>query len=187
MLFKLNTTSNAIINDEVVSDLINVVNSLQPMEDLTIYLKGQGGELGSSNAIIDILNETAKFNNVYLIGYESLESCHFQIMFQTLCQGKKLLSHTFGMLHKSFYPGMQISEGGLPKNDDYNNFMFSLSRENGEMSFLAKSLNLTKEEKKRFNNNSEVYFSSNRMQELLEFNKKKTIIKPIKYSINENN
>lgn len=183
MLFKLNTEKDPEIKDQTVDELIVIINSLQPTEELTIYLKGPGGQVDSANAIIDIINEASKYNNIYLIGYGSIDSSHLAIMFKTCCQGKRLLYGTSGMLHKAYYSSIHISEGGNIKNDSYNKFLHSESMGPGEMTLLSKDMKLTKEERKAFNDNSDVWFGYERLSELLEANKKKTIQKVIKYEI----
>lgn len=174
MLYRLDTS----IDDKTLDELINVVNALDVNETLTLYIKGDGGETAVSNAIINILSNLSKTNNVILVGYEMMCSSHFNIFFETLCSEKILLSDTKGMCHKPFW-NIRVSENAQIKNDLFEHFKKAVMEECRTFTDLTKVVKFTKEELRELRNNKDIYILPNRMKEMLEYNKTKRICKSL--------
>lgn len=174
MLYRLDTS----IDDKTLDELINVVNALDVNETLTLYIKGDGGETAVSNAIINILSNLSKTNNVVLVGYEMMCSSHFNIFFETLCSEKILLSDTKGMCHKPFW-NIRVSENAQIKNDLFEHFKKAVMEECRTFTDLTKVVKFTKEELRELRNNKDIYILPNRMKEMLEYNKTKRICKSL--------
>lgn len=174
MLYRLDTS----IDDKTLDELINVVNALDVNETLTLYIKGDGGETAVSNAIINILSNLSKTNNVILVGYEMMCSSHFNIFFETFCSEKILLSDTKGMCHKPFW-NIRVSENAQIKNDLFEHFKKAVMEECRTFTDLTKVVKFTKEELRELRNNKDIYILPNRMKEMLEYNKTKRICKSL--------
>lgn len=182
MFFRLDNK----ITNKAFDDLLIIINDLQPMEPLDIYIRGEGGELGVAEAIIDVLNKTSMTNPVHLFGYEFLISSHFHIFFKTKCHSKTLSPESYGMIHKGSWNSTLLEGGGMRK-DDYDLFMKEYYSSSDTLSALRKVCKFNNEEIKKFKNNQDVYIMPTRLTEMLDFNKTKTILKPIKYIIHDNN
>lgn len=174
------------ITDASLDSLINVVNDLQPFESFDLYLRGNGGELGVADAIISILNKVALTNTLNIYGYEYLISSHFHIFFKTKAHSKILSSQSYGMIHKGSWKA-DLLEGGNMRKDDYDLFMKDYYASSDTLKELHKFVKFNAEETKKFKNNQDVYIMYDRMQDILNYNKTKTILKPIKLKIDESN
>lgn len=174
------------ISDSTLDSLIMAVNELQPLETFDLYIRGTGGELGVADAIVSILNKVSMTNTLNVYGFEYLMSSHFHIFFKVKAHNKILASHTYGMIHKGSWKA-ELLEGGNIRRDDYDIFMKDYCTSADTLKELNKHVKFSTEEIKKFKNNQDVYIMPNRMDEMLEYNKAKTILKPIKIKLNENN
>lgn len=181
MLYKLQGGENDYINDQTLEELITCINQLAPSEDLSIYITGPGGELASCFAIKDIIETESLYRNITLIGYGHLYSCHFILLFDTMCQDRKILNNTCGMFHKPFTQGLKYSEGGYIKNEDENAFILATSKDSTIALDLIAKLKLNNAEKKLILSNSDSFFSYPRMLELVDISNKKNKRKKIVY------
>lgn len=172
------------INDESVLSLMNVVNELQPYEELNVYLKGDGGETSCAEAMIDILNNLALTNAVTLTAYESINSCHFSIFFETKCYNKVLLPSTKGLMHKCAWT-VELMSGGKPINEPFIKFKMAFMENVDCITPINKLVKFNSDELKRLKNNEDVWFLPSRMKELLEYNLKKTKVSLPKMIIHE--
>lgn len=173
------------ITDASLDSLINVVNDLQPFEPLDVYIRGTGGELGVADAMISVLNKVSITNTLNIYGYEYLISSHFHIFFKVKAHSKVLSSQSYGMIHKGSWKA-DLLEGGNMRKDDYDLFMKEYYASSDTLKELHKFVKFNSEETKKFKNNQDVYIMYDRMQNILDFNKTKTILKPIKIKIDEN-
>lgn len=179
MLYRLDNR----ISDDTLDGLINAVRELQPLEDLHIYMRGEGGEIGPAEAIINILDNISNTNNVTLFAYDFILSSHFQIFFKSRVQNKVILANAHGMIHKESWE-ISIAEGGRFKQ--YHKFMENFISVRDTLPETKSLVKLTNEEIKTYKNNEDVWVLNDRLHEMLEYNKKKTLKKPIKI-IYENN
>ena len=174
------------ITDASLDSLITVVNDLQPLEVFDLYIRGEGGELGVAESIVDIINKISLTNTINIYGYEYLMSAHFHIFLKIKAHSKVLSPSTYGMIHKGSWQSTLLEGGGMRK-DDYDLFMKEYFAEADTLKSLHKIAKFNSEETKKFKDNHDVYIMPNRMLEILEYNKTKTFLKPIKYKLNENN
>lgn len=182
MFFRLDNK----ITDASLDNLMVIANDLQPLEVLDVYIRGEGGELGVAEAIIDIFNKISLTNTINVYGYEFLISSHFHIFFKMKAHSKTLSPQSYGMIHKGSWSSTLLEGGGMRK-DDFDLFMKEYFTSSDTLKDLNKLTKFNSEETKMFKNNHDVYISPIRMLEILEYNKNKTILKPIKYKLNENN
>lgn len=183
MLYKLPT----IINDETVQHVINAVNDLQPFEDFEVYVRGDGGEVAAAEAIVDILTNIGLTNNVTLTAYEVINSSHFLIFFNTVCVNKKVLASTKGMIHRPSWI-VEIMDGGKLVNDEYIQHKQAVMEQSDTITDLHKIVKFNKDELKSLRSNKDLWFTPARIKEFLDYNKSKTLKKPIQIKFeNEDN
>lgn len=179
MLYRLDNR----ITDESLDGLISVVRELQPLEDLHIYLRGEGGEVGPTEAIINILDNLSNTNNVSIFAYDFILSCHFHIFFKSKIQNKIILANCHGMIHKESWDLTLVEGAGVKP---HHRFMRDYITERDTLPELKTLVKLTPEETKMYKNNEDIWVLNDRLHEMLEYNKKKTIKKQIKV-VYENN
>lgn len=174
------------ITDASLDSLITIANDLQPLEILDLYIRGEGGELGVAQAMLNVLDKLSLTNTINVYGYEFLMSAHFHIFLKVKAHTKILSPHSYGMIHKGSWQSTLLEGGGMRK-DDYDIFMKEYFTNSDTLKDLNKVSKFNAEEIKKFKNNQDVYIMPDRMTEILEYNKTKTTLKPIKYKLNENN
>lgn len=174
------------ISNQTLDSLINVINDLQPFEELDLYIRGTGGELGVTDAMLRIVNKCSLTNIVNLYVYEYIMSSHFHFFFKCKAHTKTLSSQSYGMIHKGEWKSSSV-EGGHVRQDEYNIFMREYFKQADSLKELLKVVKLNPNEIKKFKNNQDVYILPDRMNELLEYNLTKTKAKPIKIKLNEDN
>lgn len=179
MLYRLDNR----ITDDTLDGLINVVKELQPLEDLHIYLRGEGGEIGPAEAIINILDNLSETNNITLYAYDFIISSHFQIFFKSKVQNKVILANAHGMIHKESWEISIVEGAGFKSNHKFMKDYIAIRETLPELKALVK---LTPEETKMYKNNEDVWVLNDRLHEMLAYNKKKTLKKEIKI-VYENN
>jgi hypothetical protein len=178
MLYRLDRK----INDECLDGLINVINELQPFETLDLYLRGEGGELGVADSIVDILNNITFTNTLNIYAYEFIMSAHFHIFFNCKAHSKKLSPNTYGMIHKGRW-NIDILEGGHYSNDDYNVFLKAYTANTNSLINLKKFIKFNSIESKFIKENKDLYILPERMGELLDYNRTKTQAKQLKITL----
>lgn len=174
------------ISNQSLDGLINVVNDLQPYEELDLYIRGTGGELGVTEAMVKIINKCSLTNIVNIHAYEYIISSHFHLFFKCKAHTKTLSLQSYGMVHKGEWDSSSV-EGGHVRLDDYNIFMREFFKQADSLKELLKVVKLNANEIKKFKNNQDVYILPDRMNELLEYNLTKTKAKPIKILLHEDN
>jgi len=181
MLYRIDSK----ITDESLDSFINVVNDLQPYEELDLYIRGEGGELGVTDSIINIINKVTLTNIVNLYAYEYIMSSHFHLFFKSKAHSKSLSLSSYGMIHKGAW-SHTVVEGYGVRDDSYAIFMREYATQTDSLKALNNFVKFDKNEMKSLKDNKDLYILPNRMNELLEFNLTKTKAKPIKLPINDN-
>ena len=155
------------LDEDTLESLIQMYNSGDAETQYKIYLSSPGGQNGIALAMIDIINSHTE--NTEIIAYRRIASNAMQLFFKAKCH-KRLLPYTEGMSHL-FKQNLDYFEGNTMKNNDYTNFV-----QNSSSFDYSKSLHdvvgYTKDEWKRIKNNEDVWFSYERLQEMLTFNLK---------------
>ena len=174
------------ITDDSLDGLISRVQELQPFEDFHLYIRGEGGEVGPAEAIISILDNVSNTNNVTIYVYDFVISSHFQIFFKSRVQNKVILANAHGMIHKESWELSLVEGAGFKPHHKFMKEYISLRDTLPELKSLVK---LTPDEIKRYKANEDIWVLNERLVEMLEYNKKKTL-KPyitIKFELSENN
>lgn len=182
MLFRL----DAKINNESLDTFINVANDLQPFEELDLFIRGEGGELGVTDTMINIINKLTLTNIVNLHAYEYIMSSHFHLFFKAKAHSKTLTSSSYGMIHKGEW-SHNLVEGYNVRDESYNLFMKSYITQTDSIKDLNSFVKFDKNELKSLKENKDLYILPTRMNEILSYNMTKTQAKPLKFPKNDNN
>ena len=83
---------------------------------------------------------------------------------------KEIIDDTFGMYHLSSHPGVHVYEGGTMKNNEYSHFVNNTLNNYNYLDNVNSLVKFTKEELKNIKDNRDVYFSTERLREMLKFN-----------------
>lgn len=143
--------------------LVKALNELSINDNLAIYFTSEGGLTDSAEAIVDLVNTNSE--RIGIKFYGEIFSAGMCIFLRTKCQ-KWCLPDARGMYHFS-WQDITINEGGKPMND-YDKFCMSEMRKAKEKTLeLLKDTNLTPLEHKKIMQGKDVYFSNDRMLQLI--------------------
>ncbi len=152
------------VNYETFNALVKAFNALTTNDCLHIYFTcPEGGLTDVSEAIIDFINKNKDY--IGMTFYGELFSSGMVIFLSTQCE-KKILPFTRGMYHLAWQQ-MDIAENGKPSSE-YDIFSMKEMRKSKEknLSFL-KTTKLSEKEINAIRKGKDVYFSYDRMLELL--------------------
>lgn len=151
------------VDYEMLNALIKAFNDLKEFNILDIYFTSMGGQVDAAEAIIAIINDRKE--DCTITFYGEVFSSGMQIFLKTECK-KKLLPDTTGMYHYSWQE-MIISEGGKPSGS-YDVFaMKEMKKAKSRTIEYLKTTKLTDKEVNAIKAGKDVYFSYDRMQELI--------------------
>lgn len=152
------------VNYEMFNTIVKSFNSLKEDDRLYIYFSSpEGGMLDVAEALIDFVNRNQELIDILFYG-ENFSSGMY-IFLKTECH-KTILKDTRGMFHFA-WQDMSISEGGKP-SADYD--IFSLKEMKKAKEQTINYLRTTKLSDKEINGikkGKDIYFSHDRMKELL--------------------
>ena len=161
------------INEELFNLLVDAHNNC-PYEDvLTVYFSSDGGDLGVTEAIIDLINESEKIDIIK--AYGGLFSGGFFIP-MLVKKPVEFLNYSVGMIHTAWFPSAPIygnKEIHKHSKELYEEMFKSC---NTLIDTIENLKILNKTELKRFKNNEDVYLSVDRLREMREI-VWKTIVK----------
>lgn len=153
---------NGEIKEENTNKLFDFINQNQD-EEMTIFIDSSGGSNFFTNPIIEVLNNHKEKIKLVSSGY--IYSNAFLIFF--LFEGKKeLLREIQGMFHYSGRDFRLTENGKL----EYTQEIFELGELKKSKLFsekFAEDLGFTDKEMKKLKSNKNVYFSKERLEELL--------------------
>ena len=151
------------VNEAMMNNLVASYNT-SFLGKLHIYFSSpEGGYVSVAEAIVDLIN--LHKDKIKITFYGENFSCGMIIFLKTNCE-KSILPFTTGMYHFS-YQNMSISEGGKP-NSDYDLFaMKEMKSSKLQTLNYLKSTHLLEKEISAIKKGKDVYFSFNRMNELL--------------------
>lgn len=152
------------VNYEMFDELIKAFNGLTAGDCLHIYFTcPEGGSADVSEAIIDFVNKNK--DRIGMTFYGELFSSGMVIFLAVNCE-KKILQCTRGMYHFSWQE-MGISENGKPSTE-YDNFSMKEMKKSKEISIaFLKRTKLSDKEITTIKRGKDVYFSYDRMLELI--------------------
>lgn len=152
------------ISPEAFGKVIKAYNDLKLEETIDIYLNTSGGDPESGDAIVDVINNNANVTN--LIAYGKICSAGFDLYFKARCP-KRLLDGTIGMAHLA-----RVEMENFTVNDSkekvqagfYKNWW---NEDKKKRLKFYEDLGMEKKELLKIKKGGDVYFSNNRLLELL--------------------
>lgn len=153
------------ITEDIVKQVASFFNEGDKDTQYTIYICSGGGMNSMAGAIINMINDHK--DRTELIAYGEICSNAMQIFFKSRCK-RKILPFTVGMYHL-YYQKIDYYEGDAKRNNDHATFTRSTSSFVYSES-LDNLVNFTGEELKRIKNNEDVWFTTERLEEMLTFN-----------------
>lgn len=155
------------VKTKTVDKLIDAIDKCteKGINTLSVYINSEGGDAESMEALIHIINE--HFSLITLIAYGSIQSAAFIVFFKVVCK-RIILPGTQGMFH---YARISIEVGsktdGYYKCDKANQEWIDF--ENKQYYKFCKKLGFTAKELNDLKKTEEVYFTTARLNELLEY------------------
>ena len=161
MILKIDTA----LDEETLQDLVQMYNTGDAETQYKIYLRTPGGLNGVTLAMIDLINNHAE--STELIAYHQICSNGMQLFFKAKCK-KRIVPYTEGMSHL-LKQTLDYYEGNVKNKNEYSSFINSNSNLEYSKS-LHDVVGYTKDEWKRIKNNEDVWFTYERLQEMLTYN-----------------
>lgn len=155
---------NESISNESFNKLLNGVNSLREYENILVYFNSEGGDVESMEAIIDLINQ--HYDKFELVANGKIYSAAFIIFYRVHCR-KRVLPGTIGMAHY-IRVGIHVNEERQGYYEADKAMLDWVEKQNEWTIALYKSLKLTKQELNLLKASREVYFSTERLNELLK-------------------
>lgn len=152
---------NKDISDESTSEFIKFLNENKD-EDIRFYLTSDGGETYSSQILIELINEKCK----EIVGVGNLASNAFYIFFEVKIS-KRLMQGCYGIFHlrgNSF----RIQENGKLEYESHLFELQELKKDYNKTIKWCEDIGMNEKEIKKLKKNEDVYFTQDRMIELLK-------------------
>jgi len=151
------------ISYEMFNELIKNFNCLEGEETLHIYFTSTGGLVDVTIAMVDFINSNK--DKMVITFYGELFSSGMTIFLASQCP-KTILTDTRGMYHYA-YQDMAINEAGK-LNGDYDIFTMKEMKKSKEKTLkFLKETKLTDKEISLIRKGKDVYFSHERMLEII--------------------
>jgi ATP-dependent Clp protease protease subunit len=156
------------IKAKTVVNFLLDYDRLNPTKPITIYLNSPGGGVSHGLVITDVINNNYK--NITLIACGEIFSAAFDIFYNTKCK-RLILPETIGMAHFC-WSMFQLDESGKPVTE-YDKFVMGVLKNNKSKSIaMYKNIGLTSKELSKIKTGKDCYFTTERLNELLENGKK---------------
>jgi len=152
------------VTNEMFSELVKAFNGLTKDDRCNIYFTcPNGGDADVTVAIVDFINKNKDY--IGMTFYGELFSSGMNIFLATQCE-KKILPFTRGMYHFAWQE-MGISETGKPSSE-YDTFSMKEMKKSKDISIaFLKTTKLSEKEINNVKKGKDVYFSHERMLELI--------------------
>lgn len=160
---------NGEVGPEMSAALAQYLNTLKEGEHLDIYFMSEGGYLNDTFVILDMINRNS--SKITLRAFGEIASAGFIIFFAATCP-KFIMNYTIGMAHYAsmFVPSNQAGE--VP-DDGYATFAYTqLLTSKDEFIAFYKSTGMNKKEMDLLKKGKDVMFSTERLNELLQWQQK---------------
>lgn len=146
------------LDEECFSKFIDFYNENQS-EKINIILESNGGNSHLARIIIDIINSNSEN---FILTSLKIYSAAFTIFYSAKCK-KRIVKNTIGCFHKAYLNNIDLDVSGKPVWLEHKCLIKNLETRPAS----PISLNfMTKEEKKKFNEGGDVYFTFKRMKEI---------------------
>jgi len=152
------------IDEDMIYCFTEDYNKLKLDQPVTIYLNTGGGDTSIGDAIIDIIN-TSPFD-ITLVAAGYIYSAGFDIFFSSNCK-KRILPGTLGMIHFS-YAMVDINENGQTSTPHAKFLISEMKNSKANTVERLRELGLTPTELKKVNSNADCFFTTQRLNELLD-------------------
>lgn len=150
-----------VINSESAQKVISFIEDNKGL--LTIYLCNGGGENWATNALADCLALNHKRITIKALG--EISSNAFKLFFDF--KGKReILPDTIGMYHQSMKK-MDMAENGMPTYVDDLIYRKKMRKNYPETLEWCKKLGFNKTEMRKLREGKDVWFTEERLRELL--------------------
>ena len=133
-------------------------------ENHTIYLSSNGGDLWLVEPILKMINDNK--DRIEIIGVREISSSALSIFLGAECK-KSITKNTFAIWHKPSF-SFDLDDKNKPRNDFYkfkNKYIVEGFSKEFELEY--KDWGLKKSEIKKYKKGEDVYFSYERLQEIL--------------------
>lgn len=152
------------IDEPLVKYFFEEFNRIRKDVPIYIYLNSDGGDVNAALAIIDLINENYK--RITLIASGHIYSAAFHIFFYTQCK-KRIVDETIGMIHFS-WAAIETNEAGMPTTDEGRFLMRTMKANKHKTVESLKTIGLNRTELADIKAHKEVYFTTERLKELLD-------------------
>ncbi len=157
---------NKDVGDEMLSDLINALNSLQGDDYLTVYLCTDGGSAIHSYAITDLIEENK--DRIELVAFGDIASAGFEIFFKARCS-RRIVAGTYGMYHVTRMSiSMDVDQRPLNEGDRQVVAWGKNFAKTQALAFCS-TLPFTQKEAAKFKQGKDVHFSYERLLNFLNY------------------
>jgi ATP-dependent protease ClpP protease subunit len=157
------------VNGNMVATLSNALNDLQQDDILVIYFASLGGSLADCLVMVDMVNMFK--DHIVIKGFDALGSAGFIFFYSATCK-KVILPYTIGLAHYG-YMSIDLNQGGSHIPNTLESYAYSeFIKTRDEFVAFYKSLGMTKKEISDIQKGLDVYFSTERLQALLDKNTK---------------
>lgn len=152
------------IGQEICEKFIYQFNKIPKDEEITVYINSEGGETGHADMFVNMLS--AEGHRITLIACGQICSAAFNIFYNTECSKKSIHEDTIGMIHLA-YINVNLNEAGKLTTEEDRELLrvHKASRENTLQKL--KSLGLTPTELNKVKKGKDVYFTTERLKQLL--------------------
>lgn len=150
------------VESKMLDTLVNAITNAKT-KLVKVYISSPGGETGTAEAIIDLIN--LHKDKIEVIFYGEVFSAGMIILLALKCP-KRILKNTIGMYHFA-WQSLDIAEGGKP-TDAYSVFSIKeLRKAKAQVLAYLKTTPLTDKEIRLIKNGKDAYFSYDRMLEII--------------------
>lgn len=143
-----------------------LISKLDGEEKVVLYLTSNGGEVRCCHVLLDYFEREG--SRIELIGVDLLASSAFRFFFEAKCSKKRVVD-CLGIFH-FWRNSYTINSKGKPEYLDEEFFLAELKKGHGREIEWAKSIGFNAKEMAKYMAGKDVYFSSERMKELLNNN-----------------
>lgn len=151
------------ICQETVDKFLTQFNKIPFDQPITVYINSIGGDVQNGQVLLHILDTHA--DRITLVACGEISSMAFNIFFFAKCK-KELAEDTLGMAHL-MYATIEINEGGSAISEGNKFLLDEMKAYKPRTIDRFKSLGFNQKELSKLRANKDVYFSYQRLKQLL--------------------
>jgi ATP-dependent protease ClpP protease subunit len=152
------------LEDGQLHEFFYQFNKIDTKTHILIYLNSEGGDVGCGQILTDFINEHRDRITLVACGY--IFSAAFNLFFECRCK-RRISDGTLGMAHFS-WATFDLDEGGKPKEEGDAFLMEQMKANKNKTVEQFRKLGLNQRELKKLRDNKEVYFTTQRLKQLLD-------------------